>query len=131
MEDLIDSLWLQEIAQAVSAEIFKSRTYGESATRQLLGSLSDQDLPAMTNVQHASQPIEGRGQVVAPFIRRRFSRMQRHPHPQCPGTIRPGFGEERALHGDGSAHRVLGGSKGGLRAIADGLVEHAVMGGDE
>ena len=130
MQQLEDPLRLQQIAQPVLPQIPQLGPRGQGTTGQLLDGLGEQDLPAMASCQQPREPVQRGRQVVPPRIRRGFSRMQRHPHPQR-AEIAPVLGQERALAGDGGPQRLFRRGEGGLGAIADGLVEDPVVGGNQ
>jgi hypothetical protein len=115
----------------VLSQIPQRRLSWQRPAGQLLHCLRQQDLPPMADGQQSRQAVEGCGQVVAVGIWFRFPGMQRHAHLYRSRRIGPGFRQERALGGDRGSQRVFSGGKGSLGAIADGLVQHPMMGFDE
>lgn len=80
MDELEHSLRLQEIAQAVFAEIPQRGLWGERSASQLLDRLREEDLLPVPGGEEPRQSIQRRGEVIASGIRKSFSCMHRHAH---------------------------------------------------
>ena len=131
MDQVVHPLRLQQIAQPVLPEVAQfgcpqAARHGSVAGRSGRGE-SD---------PHGQPPTAARGGSAGPpgSPRAHPGWLLRHAAPCAPGavpTLAPVLGQERALAGQGGPQRVLRGPKRRLGAIADGLEEDPVVGGNE
>ncbi|HSU83289.1 MAG TPA: hypothetical protein VLR69_12780 [Thermoanaerobaculia bacterium] len=80
MKQLVNRLWLEQIAQAVLAQVAQGRAWGEGVARQELDRRREENLLAMASGHQPGEAVEGGREVVAVLVWDGFSGMQRHPY---------------------------------------------------
>ena len=100
---------------------------GRRLSQRFMHGSGEEHLTAIARGEEPRQPVEGGSKVVT--ARRRLGRAQvkTHPHPNQV-RLRPGFGVQCLLRGDGCGDGRGWIAKGGLKGIADRLEVPAVMG---
>jgi hypothetical protein len=120
VEELVHPLWLQQISEAVLAEIAEFGPGRKGVAGEELNRRGEQDLPTVTGPQQPSKAVERSGEVVASLVWRRFPGVQRHPHPERT-DLAPILYKECPLSIESGRNGLRGRRKGGLHRIPDGL----------
>ena len=125
---LVDVLRLQQVPQAMRAEIEQVAARRQRRLSHGPGRLGEEDLLAIPGPQQARQAVQAGSEIVA-VAGGRLPDVDGHPHPQRT-EIAPIFLSQRRLRGDGGRDRRRHGWERGLDRIADRLEEDAVLGRD-
>ena len=70
MQQLIDVLWVEQIAQPMLAQVPQFHAGRKGATGKLLHRLGEEDLPAVTRREEPREAVQRRSKVVTVLVRR-------------------------------------------------------------